>query len=1547
MIHTILSTDTGDTVKKVLKILWLVAVALTALILAGILGIQTPQVQTYLSHRIIDNISSKIDADIRFDKIHIKPFNALVLKNVAIIDRKPCNEEASDTLFAAEYVIARFTLKGLGRQEGLHIGRTYLRNAEMNLVIEDGGTSLQRMFGIEKKQEKKPQDKNIFDIRRVDIDGMTFRMQNFRKEHKEKQAGCIDWSDLEVSGINLGARHLKFSKGIMSGSVDYLSFREKSGYVCNSISGKARVGRGQARIEKIKINDPWSDVALESFIMSYGSSADFREFVEKVRLDASISSSRLDMQTLSYFVPGLADNTFAADISGNVSGTVSSLALGNLRIDGGDDNVSGVFDGRITGLPDTQKMYLDLKIADLVFGSRGLQNFIGEWNKGKAPAIEKYGRGETFILDGHARGTLNRLALTAGIRSGLGRIYADLDMTGLTSGNKSIKIGGSVTTDDLDIGKATGSDIIRQCSMKARLNADLGNRGGNPELRIDSLIVSRLNFNGYDYKGIAAAGTVARETFDGKIICSDPNLNFMFQGLFNLSRKTNNALYKFYLNVGYADLNAMNIDRRGISRVRFSTTANFNLIKNSGDIIGDIDIADLVLENNMGPHDIGDIAINSYSGNDINRMSFSSKFAEGSFAGTASIAKFIRDFQSVTLKKELPAMFRDTVRTWDKDRYRISVKTFDTMDLMSFIAPGVYIADSTSLNARIDSSGIFNASIVSQRLAFKEQYIKDLTLTADNSDGSLKGKINSGSIRLATLMLNNSLMEFFADENHIGVGLSYDNRSTLTNRGEFFALGNVTRDKDGEMGLEASILPTSIYLNDREWNIRPSKFKVKGKDVDVDIIEFTSGDQTIRVTGGTSENTEDRLTVALDRFDISIVNPLLKKDLGISGAVTGQAEITTPYRKLGLSMNFLCDSASAAGSDMGTIMMEGRLGDSGDGKRLFLNLTNEISGQNTIDINGNYAFKSRRADFNIVLDRFDISCASPFVSGVISTLDGHVSGNFSAKGPLDRLAVRSEGAGFENAGLTVAFTNVRYLLNGGFRMDETGIYFNDVSIEDGKNGRGMLTGNISYDCFKDIRFNARANVMDIEAINLTGNESESFYGNVAATGSVEFSGPMKAITLTVNAATSGNGQFHIPLSSGGNATGGNLLTYRQPVVIKKTDPYEAMIARIKEQETKESDFRMKLRVAANQGTEAFIEIDKATGNVLSGRGDGVIEIELQPKKDIFNITGDYTIASGNYKFVALGFASRDFSIQEGSTVKFNGDIMDSMLDIDASYTTKASLSTLIADTTSVSNRRTVECGITISDKISNPRLGFSIVVPDLDPTVQSRVESALSTEDKVQKQFLSLIISNSFLPDEQSGIVNNSSVLYSNVTDIMTNQLNNIFQKLNIPLDLGLNYQPNEKGNDIFDVAVSTQLFNNRVIVNGNIGNRQYNSGNSGSDVVGDLDIEIKLTRSGALRLNLFSHSADEYTNYLDNSQRNGIGIAWQKEFDRFDTFIRNIFKKREEREEEERQALIQRRNMDRNVIIIGPDDNSADKPRKQKCIRRKEKRKTDGNTEE
>ena len=187
------------------------------------------------------------------------------------------------------------------------------------------------------------------------------------------------------------------------------------------------------------------------------------------------------------------------------------------------------------------------------------------------------------------------------------------------------------------------------------------------------------------------------------------------------------------------------------------------------------------------------------------------------------------------------------------------------------------------------------------------------------------------------------------------------------------------------------------------------------------------------------------------------------------------------------------------------------------------------------------------------------------------------------------------------------------------------------------------------------------------------------------------------------------------------------------------------------------------------------------------------------------------------------------------------------------------------------------------------------------------MDAALNSEDKVQKQFIYLLIAGNFLPGEDSGITQSGQdVLFSNVSSIMSGQLNNIFQKLNIPLDLGLNYQQTQLGSNIFDVALSTQLFNNRVLVNGTVGNKQQYGGTSTNEVAGDIEIEIKLNKSGSVRLKLFSHSADQYTSFLDNSQRNGAGFTYQRDFNSFLWLIKSIFTGKVSRDQQIQADIMQ-----------------------------------------
>ena len=170
-----------------------------------------------------------------------------------------------------------------------------------------------------------------------------------------------------------------------------------------------------------------------------------------------------------------------------------------------------------------------------------------------------------------------------------------------------------------------------------------------------------------------------------------------------------------------------------------------------------------------------------------------------------------------------------------------------------------------------------------------------------------------------------------------------------------------------------------------------------------------------------------------------------------------------------------------------------------------------------------------------------------------------------------------------------------------------------------------------------------------------------------------------------------------------------------------------------------------------------------------------------------------------------------------------------------------------------------------------------------------------------------------------TGIVNNTNLVFSNVTEMMSRQLSNLLNRMDIPVDLGVGYQQNSSGTDLYDVSVSTELFDNRVEVRGSFGNRQYStSTNPNGDMVGDLDIDVKLDRPGELRLNLFSHSADEYTSYLDYSQRNGVGITYQKEFNKWGDFWKGLFRSRKKRQQMSRDA---NQNEAKRTITIEADE--------------------------
>lgn len=1515
-----------NAIKKYLKIFaWIVGI-FTLVLFSLAIAAQSARVQTMIAQKAMNIIGQKIDGDIHFDRINISPSQGISIKNVFLVDKNPYQPEdgvAQDTLFRADYVTATFSLKNLISKNKVSISHARVINGLFVLTSEPapdgvgkGSTNISRVFKSNPNKEKKEKKNNkSINISRIDVEGMEFRMKNYRPRKRPyiKRNDVIDWKDLEISDIHLKAKNMKVAEGVVSGNVNALSFKEKSGFNAKDITGKVEVGNGKTLIENLYILDDMSEISMTTFSMSYKDSKAFKDFLNNVRLDAEIEPSVVDFQTIAYFARALKKMDFCAEIEGTYGGPVSDFQLDKLHFKNVENNMFGTIDGRLSGIPASQKMALNATLTNTEFNLAELESFIQSFAPSASIGMSKFANGERFNLEAKVTGLLNNMTAHAVANSGIGSLNADVNIRNIMNKSRAIQIGGNISTDRLNIGEVLDNAEFGECTMMTQ--ADIALEKGYPQINIDTLVVDKLYAHGHEYTNISAGGYYSKQDLHATLTSTDPELLMSLQAEHVKADNVEDGYFQIYADVRRANLDALNLYKHGTSTLSFNADGFINETTRGG-INGDIQFNDLILQDVNGLHNIGNLLITAKLEDNENTIAINSSVLDGSFSGSGRPSQFFKDYINISLKREIPSLFKKVGEDWSGNHYNVNLRINDSHDLLSFFIPGLYVEENTSIRMGIDNDGQAYGRIRSERLALKDKYLKGVRFDLDNRERNLNLVINADEISFSPIFTKQNRLMLLAHEDTFGIGLSYNNETELDNKGEIFVRGKVDREQADSLGMNMEIIPSNLYLNSSAWSIKPSNISVRSGRISVDSLVLSHDNQKIQIDGGYSKQHSDSLDLTLEQFDISSLQPLVSNKIQFSGLATGHATIRSSESEgLGLLMNLSVDSTYIAEKPAGTILIGSSWNEEEDG--FDFTIRNSLSGKSSIVADVLLQTKEKKIDGDLNLDQFRIGYLEPLLHGVFSEMDGKLSGTINLSGPLNEIDIESRGLMLDDAKMRVDFTNVAYNVSGPIHLDNSGAWFDSNVIEDEYGETGTISGGIAWDRFKNMNFQTNINFNNLEVINLEENANKPFYGNIFATGRLNIAGPMRNLMLNVNASTSKEGTFHVPMSSYANAGASDILTFKEEYVEVPVDRYEEMMGRYEIEEQAKNDLGVSLRINVNPQTEAFIEIDKASGNILTGRGNGNIEVDVRPSRDIFNINGNYDLNNGNYHLDVIGIAQKDFAIQEGSTIRFSGDIMDSELDINAIYRTKAVVGTLIADTTSTA-RRNVECGIAISDKIRNPRISFSINVPDLDPTTQAMVENALNTEDKVQKQFLSLLLSSSFLPDETSGIVNNTNMLNTTMSEIMAGQLNNILQKLDIPVDLGLDFQSGNNGKSIYDVAISTELFNNRVIVNGTIGNRLYgSSATNNNEVVGDLDIEIKIDKSGALRFNIFSHSADQYTSYLDDSQRNGLGLTYQREFNSLREFFGDIFKSKKKRkaaEAERQQALL---NAERTIIEI------------------------------
>ena len=95
------------------------------------------------------------------------------------------------------------------------------------------------------------------------------------------------------------------------------------------------------------------------------------------------------------------------------------------------------------------------------------------------------------------------------------------------------------------------------------------------------------------------------------------------------------------------------------------------------------------------------------------------------------------------------------------------------------------------------------------------------------------------------------------------------------------------------------------------------------------------------------------------------------------------------------------------------------------------------------------------------------------------------------------------------------------------------------------------------------------------------------------------------------------------------------------------------------------------------------------------------------------------------------------------------------------------------------------------------------------------------------------------------------------------------------------------------DLALSSNLLNNRLLLNGNFGYRDKSLNNN--SFIGDFDIEYLLNRSGNVRLKAYNRYNDRNFYVKSALTTQGVGIVFKRDFDNIFSFLKRRKKKKEE----------------------------------------------------
>ena len=1333
---------------------------------------------------------------------------------------------------------------------------------------------------------------------KVSVDKIVIDKTNFWfKDDNQTRTKGLDYFNLKLSDLAGAMDNIYYSTDSISGNLKALTVKDHSGFILKKLKGDFVYTNTGATVKDFIIETP-NTLIQDELTVSYPSLDAVSNNPASMTINANIKKSHIDMKDIRYLVPDLEkedvmkplmDKKFYID--GRVIGKLNDLRIPRFEFKT-LDNTHIIATAQIKGLPDTDKLYIDLDLKKMVTGRNDLNKLI-------APSLlpDSIQLPRNISLNGTFKGGMTGFDTDMKLitEQGNASVNGKLNMGRDTTYNAFVSI------DNFNLGEFLKQDsVLGYISAQAQVNGT----GLNPKtMEADVLgTLNQFDAMGYSYKDINFDLTARSGDISGTINSPDPNIDLDA----TIQADMQGEFPKLYAEMMIDSINFKNLKLMDQD------------IKYHGKIIADFETLDLdnlngslYVTNSSIAYEkdlyaLDTISLTAQSDTSRNILMLSSEFLNAHLTGKYKLTELGSSISDIIQTYYNPAGIENKYE-YSPQQFEFSARVNHSRIIKEFLPELEEMQDITLDGTFNSAEHTLMAKLLAPKVTYAGAEIEDVGVDIITADSTLYYNALIGHILVSNIELRNTVLSGNVVDNNVDFGLWIKDKEDK----EQYHLGATMMVANNSYNI--SLKEDGLMLNYDAWDIQPNNLLSFGENgVRASDFILSREGQELKIQSQDSTYNAP-IDLSFNNFRIETITEMLQSEtLKLGGGINGNATVSrfesSPVFVSDLTIDKFFFGQDTIGNvalkvnniKENTYSADVRITENGNDVHLTGDIISPPEGEMQIDATLN-------------LNPMRMHTIQAFSLNNLRDAEGDLAGTLKITGTTSAPRINGE-LTFHNAIINAS------MLNSKMKADNQKIYFNDQGISfrqfnliDSKNNVAKLNGTIKTSTYTDFDFNLNLTTDNFEVMNSTREDNDLFFGKMYVTSNLRITGDLDKpkIDGTVKANDNTDFNFIVPNDDPGVAQRDGVVKF-----VDRSDTARANVfAQLDSMTTvssKLSGYDIALNLSTDPDAKFKVILDEGTQDALNIQGIAEINTSIDAN-DKITMSGTFTVEKGDYTF-SFGPISKDFQFQKGSTITWNGDPLDARMDITAIYTGKFATLELVQNQISSESQNLYKQRIPfnvllkLTGELFKPEINFDVDLDEKNAIVSqdvvNKVNIALSNirEDpaELNKQVFSLIALGRFMsnnPFESLSGGGTEAMVRSTVSSFLTGQLNNLASDLikGVELDFNLNSEEdyltgNAETRTDLNVGISKMLFDDRLKIT--IGSNFEVEGNTrpgekASNIAGDISLDYQLSKDGRYFARVYRKNQYQAT-LQGQFVETGIGFIINMSYNRFKELFMN-----------------------------------------------------------